>query len=93
MQILENMERLSDFCNPKQGGKKKKKKKILENRENKQFHEEPKIPKQKESKPKSNLNLSKKKKKKKKKKTKKSKISYPNLKKMEKKISELVPTI
>ena len=89
MQILENMERLSDFCNPKQGGKKKKKKKILENRENKQFHEEPKIPKQKESKPKSNLNLSKKKKKN----SIKSKISYPNLKKMEKKISELVPTI
>ena len=46
MQILENMERLSDFCNPKQEKKKSK------TGETKHFHGEPKNPeKKKESKP------------------------------------------
>ena len=55
MQILEKKERLSEFCNPRQG------KKILKIEKTNIFMKNPKIRNKKESKPKSNLNLSNKK--------------------------------
>ena len=80
MQILENRERHSDFCNPKQG----KKSKILEN---KHFHGEPKSPKQK------NIKTKIKSKPIQQKHSIKSNVSFPNLKKMKEYVLELVPTI